>query len=66
MDDLIYIAIIGIVIGVFFLIQRFKYPTKKGDMKFSLNFRSLLIGIFCLGAGLIALVKYLISLFGCD
>jgi len=66
MNENLIVAIIGIIIGSYLLIRRVKYPTKKGDMKFSLNFRSLLIGIFCLGAGLIFLIKYFIYLFGCN
>jgi hypothetical protein len=66
MDDLIYVAIIGILIGVYLLIRRFKYPVKEGSFKFLINFQSLTIGIFCLVAGLIALVKYLILLFSCN
>lgn len=66
MNENLIVAIIGIIIGSYFLIQRFKYPTKEGTFKFLINFHSLSIGISCLGAGLIFLIKYLIYLFGCN
>jgi len=66
MDDLIYIAIIGILIGVYLLVRRFKYPVKEGTFKFLINFQSLIIGITCLGIGLISLVKYLIMVLSCN
>ncbi len=64
-EDL-YIAIIGIIIGSYLLIQRFKYPSKDGSFKFLINYQSLTIGIFCLVAGIIFLIKYIIYFFSCN
>jgi len=58
MNDNLYASIILFAIGVFFLIYRFKYPVKDGDMKWLLNFQSLLIGIGCIICTFIALLRH--------
>ncbi len=57
MNDNLYAAIIFFIIGILMLFQRYKYPAKEGDFKFSLDFQSVLIGIGCIIFVIIALLK---------